>query len=160
MALQSIVPIVSITIQSATNLVSFSGIPNTYRDLILVCNVIGVGSILDSDYMKFNGSTSDFNNVQIYGNGSAAASNAGSSGRISNYENTIGRTYSSIVNIFDYSTTDRQKSYVSKYNSDDAGTGAFAGRWAQLAAVNAIDIYPQSGNYAIGSTFNLYGRIA
>lgn len=160
MALQSIIPISTTTLQSASSSVSFSGIPGTYRDLFLVCNVIGVGTALDSDYLKFNGSTADCSNVQVYGNGSSASSNSGSSARISNYENTIGRTYSSTVNIFDYAMTDKQKTYLSKYNSDDGGTGIFAGRWAQLTAITSLDIYPGAGSYAAGSTFSLYGRIA
>ena len=153
----ALIPLYSTTLASATASVTISGIPGTYRDLRLIANVLGTGAILDSDYVKFNTSTADFTTVQMYGNGSAAGSNTGTSGRVSNYENTTGRPYVWTLDIFEYAQTDKHKSYLSRFNADDAGIGAFAGRWAQTTALNAIQIYPASGSYAAGTTFSLYG---
>lgn len=159
MSLQSLIPLATVTLSTASPSVTFSSVPQGYRDLVLICNVIGTGSALDSDYLKFNGSSSSFNTLQMYGTGSSYASNTGTSGRISNYENTLNRPYLISVNISDYSSTDKYKTYTSRFNSDDAGVGLFAGRWAQNAAVTSIEMYPFAGSYASGSTFNLYGRI-
>jgi hypothetical protein len=147
----------NITVGQPSATITFDSIPAEYRDLRVVANVIGVNAALDSDYVKFNGSTADFTTVQLYGNGSSASSNTGTSGRVSNYENTVGRPYIWTLDIIDYSQTSKHKTYLSRYNSDDAGLGSFAGRWAQLAAVTTVQIYPGSGAYAAGSTFTLYG---
>jgi hypothetical protein len=156
----AMVSLATITLGSAASTVTFSSIPATYRDLRIVANVTGTGAILDSDYVKFNTSTADFTTVQMYGNGSSAGSNTGTSGRVSNYENTVGRPYVWTLDIMDYSATDKHKSYLSRFNADDAGVGAFAGRWAQTTALNAIQIYPATGQYAAGSTFSLYGIVS
>lgn len=147
----------TITLGSSASTVTFGSIPAGYRDLRLVANVSGTGAILDSDYVKFNTSTADFTTVQMYGNGSTTGSNTGTSGRVSNYENTIGRMYLWVLDIMDYSQTDKHKTYLSRFNADDAGVGAFAGRWAQTAALTAIQVYPATGSYAAGSTFTLFG---
>lgn len=150
----------SITVGVSTASVTFSNIPATYRDLKIIANISGTGAILDSDYIKFNASTSDFTNIQLYGNGSAAGSNTGSVGRVSNYESTVGRMYVWTLDVMDYSATDKHKSYLSRFNADDSGVGTFAGRWAQAAAINSISIYPGTGSYAVGATFTLYGILA
>jgi hypothetical protein len=107
--------------------------------------------------MKFNGSTTDFTTVQMYGNGSATGSNTGTNGRVSNYFNTTGRVYNFEVDVMDAFASDKHKSYLSRFNADDAGVGAFAGRWAQTTAISGLEIYAGAGNFAIGSTFSLYG---
>lgn len=160
MALQSTAALANITLQSISSEITFSGIPATYRDLVLVMRPIGSGSANDSLYLKFNGSTSDFTWVQMYGNGSSTGSNTGTSGRITNYFNSTARPYTSLVRLVDYSSTDKHKSYISRFGADDAGVGAFAGRWAQTTAVNSISIYSYAGTFAIGSSFSLYGVVA
>ena len=66
-----------------------------------------------------------------------------------------------ILQIQDYSATDKHKSYL--YRSGGAtdtnyGTYAAAGRWANTSAITTITIAP-SGSYTLlaGSTFALFG---
>ncbi len=154
-------PLATITLTGTDSEIVFSSIPATYRDLIVVMTPIGSGTANDSLYVKFNTSTADFTYVQMYGSGSGSGgSNSGSGGRFTNYNNTIGRVYNAILQVMDYSATDKHKTYLSRFNADDAGVGAFAGRWAQTTAVNSLSIYPGAGSFAIGSTFSLYGVIA
>lgn len=159
MAIAKYHAIAHVTLNSAQNRVTFSGIPANFRDLRIVANVIGQNSILDSDYISFNQGDGFLSNVQLYANGSSASSNKGTSvGRVSNYENTLGKPYLWTLDIFDYSQTDKHKSYLSRYNSDNAGVGMFAGRWPRTSVLNYIEIYPTTnGIYAAGSTFTLYG---
>jgi hypothetical protein len=153
-------PLATVTLTGTDSEIVFASIPSTYRDLIVVMTPIGSGTANDSLYLKLNTSTADFSYVQMYGDGSGKGSNSGSGGRFTNYYNSTGRVYNSVLQVMDYSATDKHKTYLSRFNADNSGVGAFAGRWAQTTAVNSLSIYPGAGSFAIGSTFSLYGVIA
>ena len=151
------VPLATTTLTSTDAEIVFSSIPATYRDLVLVANFSRDNVSVSNDYIKLNTSTADFTNVQLFGNGSAAYSATESVNRISTYTVTAGRIYNVILQIMDYSATDKHKTIFSRYNKDDAGVGVFAARWAQTTAVNSVSFYVTPGSFQVGSTFSLYG---
>jgi hypothetical protein len=65
-------------------------------------------------------------------------------------------------NIFDYSSTDKHKSSLSRYNPSNSANivNAIAGRWVNTNAIISINIFATANQFNAGSTFNLYGRIA
>lgn len=150
-------PLYSATLSATATSVVIPDIAQTFRDLVLVCTFIGSGTANDSNFVKFNTSTANFTTIQMYGDSGTPSSNTGSTGRISNYENSTGRPYPTIVQIMDYSATDKHKTYLSRYNADNVGVGGFVGRWAQTTAISSIEVYPISGSYASGTTVALYG---
>jgi hypothetical protein len=70
----------------------------------------------------------------------------------------------SVVQIMDYSATDKHKTILGRGNSN-AGDGvtAHAARWANTVAMTAFAVFPErnlqgaSSQWAIGTTFNLFG---
>jgi hypothetical protein len=64
------------------------------------------------------------------------------------------------INIMDYSATDKTKTIISRADQAGNGTEAFANRWGNTAAVTSVQILTSTGNWAIGSTFTLYGMLA
>jgi len=154
----------SVTISSAQNQVTFSNIPQTYTDLILVSNV-GASAINPSIYMRFNGDAqSNYSFTNIYGNGTAAAST-----RASTQSKAVMAWYVSpdttmamvnVTQIMNYSSNTVYKTTMSRANrgsaSNSQGTEASISLWRNTAAINSITLLPEQ-NFSIGSTFNLYG---
>jgi hypothetical protein len=159
MALQSTTAIATITLQQATSAVTFSGIPNAYRDLVLIVQGRAVASGEKFFYVYFNGDTAaNYSRVEMTGNPSSASfANLIPITLISSNE---GRCH---ISIFDYSATNKHKSVL--YRNDALNTTATplagAGRWASNTAIDTIRIEGFSGaQLASGTNISLYGRIA
>jgi hypothetical protein len=158
-------PLANITLGSSAASVTFSSINTSlYRDLILVINAKHASG---NNMLKFrlNSDTgSNYNAVFMEGNGSSATSGSYSSadyfGLNYNYNNinTTGGVY--ILNIMDYSATDKHKTILARGNSSEQETAGVAASWASTSAVTSILCYLNSGSYAAGSSFALYGIAA
>jgi hypothetical protein len=154
-------PLATVTLGSAAATVTFSSIPATYRDLVLV--VQATHSAASGGFMRFNSdTTSSYTGVAM----AQALTFGVDSFTFSSTSLSINLTYSSdgqtnIVQIMDYSATDKHKTALIRYGRGDVGVvGAGAGRWAKTEAINNLSLISSSGQYSIGSTFNLYGVIA
>lgn len=169
MALQSMTALASITLQAASASVSFSGIPQNYRDLILIENPRHESSATgQSTLIQFNGdSGANYTMVYMAGNISNSTGQSGTGGSAtslwtSRFNNNDGNN--GIAYIIDYSATNKHKTVISKGHLNlSAGLAviSFANRWANTAAINSMTLFPETGgNYAAGSTFDLYGRIS
>jgi hypothetical protein len=157
-------PLANVTLSSSASSVTFSSIPATYRDLVLV--VEATSTSLAYGKLEINSDTgSNYSYVLMQGNGSAAASGSVggvASGYFSPYDNPRFSTtaHLSITQIMDYAQTNKHKTWISRGNRAADGVGAVAGRWASTNAITQIKLSPTSGNWASGSTFALYGIIA
>ncbi len=158
-------PIASQTLSSAAASVTFSGIPQTYTDLVVVIN----GSMSASGatiYARLNGDTgSNYSVTYIGGNGTSAYSN-----RSSNNSNGIGLggfeagfstgMFTNIVHFQNYSNSTTNKTVLSRWSDPSSGgeVEAFVGLWRNTTAITSIEIRNNGGhNFNSGSTFNLYG---
>ena len=164
MALQSTTALATVTLQASTSTVTFSGIPNTYRDLILVFTG-GITTGIQNLVLALNGDTTNANYSPIHMSGTGSATDGGainpSLNRIVNYYGYLEADLHTIItiNFIDYSNTNKHKTYLSRANNADNGVAALTGRWANTAAINSIQLSPEA-LFAAGSTFSLYGRIA
>lgn len=156
--------IASNTLSSNATSITFSSIPNTYRDLIVVITArqtSGTGQ----NQLRFNGSGSGYSNVSMEATGTAAQSGGGDgmSWLYVNINNgdLDGSFTTTIVQIFDYATTDKFKPALSRGNNLGSGTsvGANAHRWSNTSAIDTI-LCQASGTYASGSSFHLYGIVS
>jgi hypothetical protein len=136
--------------------VEFSSIPATYRDLVVVMG--GKASAGQQGTIQLNGSnTSIYSEVVMLGFSGGATSYTGSG---TSFAQILNNTTSdaTIINIMDYSATDKHKTLLYRSNSQGASTIAVAGRWASTEAVHTVTIGIQGGaNYSVGSVFSLYG---
>lgn len=172
MALQSTTAIATVTLQAATPTVTFSGIPNTYRDLILVSKIRSSRPSSDSDlFIQFNGDTSsNYTYVRMLGRSSGANSAANINGtdkidlgQVPGASATSEEFALTMCEILDYSSTDKHKSVITRANAPGSTSvvGRHAGRWANSAnAISSIKIYSNLGSLVESSTFALFGRIA
>jgi hypothetical protein len=156
------VAIATQTVSSSVSSVTFSSIPQTYTDLVIVLNPINAGT---SDiWCTFNTDTStNYSSTWLAGTGTAAASY-----RISNnarfyfdYASVSSTTASNsyIMNLMNYANTTTYKSAIIRGNSPAYATEAAVGLWRSTAAINQIIITAVT-NFQSGSTLSIYGILA
>jgi hypothetical protein len=148
-------PLATVSLASTASSVTFSSIPATYRDLIIV--VTGTTSVNQGALVRFNGDSGNNSQVAMYGNGSSAASFAEAN-------NSSLQMYTvqsqATIQVMDYSATDKHKTTLVRSGGQSSSTFAFATRWASTAAITSIALSTASGTFSSGSTFSLYGVIA
>jgi hypothetical protein len=152
--------IATYTVPSAQASYTFTSIPAIYTDLILVINAGGSTAGAVGCYMQFNGDTAtNYSDTYILGTGSAATSGRDTSVDHASAGYPLYSTLTStlITHIMNYTNTTTYKSSVNRGNDATFGTLAAVNLWRSTAAINAIKIYPASGNFLTGSTFTLYG---
>jgi hypothetical protein len=160
-------PLATVTLASGASSVTFSSIPATYRDLVLVSVVAQVNNT--GHQMRANGDTgSNYSLVQMFGDGSTATSNSGTLAYFTPFVNNnpatnTGSPVMGMTQIMDYSATDKHKTILCT-NSGLSGLSPMvarsAFRWANTAAITTLVAFAVSGDIAAGSTFNLYGIAA
>jgi hypothetical protein len=156
--------IASTTLGSASASVTFSSIPSTYTDLVLIVSVQN-NTTPTNWAIQFNGDTAaNYSSTFLRGNGTAALSGRNTSNALG----YVGVAYSTAnifdfggVNIQNYSNTTTYKTYLARYgNAPTDGVAARVGLWSSTAAITSIRIFPESNSFSTGSTFNLYGIAA
>ena len=160
-------PIATNTVTTATASYTFSSIPSTYTDLILVSSVRSTSTSLDyGPNIQLNSDTgSNYSYTYIDGNGSAATSGRSSNNTILLGGNSIPYSSSatgafaiSTVHFQNYSNTTTYKTAITRFN--DVTTSdvlAAVNLWRNTSAINSIKVFLYAGNIAVGSSFTLYG---
>jgi hypothetical protein len=154
-------PLATVTLGSSTSSVTFSSIPATYRDLILIITAQRTGSPVNMG-LRFNGDTgSNYSQVYMTSTGSTTYSGtvSATNAQIDVYPYAPSTGFNNyILQIMDYSATDKHKTFLRRTNEAGNATEAAAHRWANTAAITSINLAMSSMN--TGSTFSLYGVIA
>jgi hypothetical protein len=147
------------TLGSAAATVTLSSIPATYTDLVLVIQTRN-SAASNEVYGIFNSDTgSNYSYTQITGNGTTAAS-----GRASN-STTMRWSFSNddfnnnaIIQIMNYANTTTYKTSLVRLNNVSQTTAAVVNLWRSTSAITSITLSNESAtNFAVGSTFTLYG---
>jgi hypothetical protein len=153
-------PLATITLGTTASTVTFSSIPATYRDLVLVINHLPTNSAGAQIQVNNDTTGSNYANVVMEGDGSTTVSYTGTGYMVTPaYGNSTTRQ-TVIASFMDYSATNKHKTVLTKGGNSAIGTGAAASRWANTAAINLIKIYHGTQQFTAGSTFSLYGIAA
>jgi len=160
MATPTYTALATTTLASSASTVTFSSIPSTYRDLVVVINVKAtVGTAYPS--MQFNSDTAaNYYRVGMSGTSSGITSFAGNVTRVNFGGYSAASTdfgYNAIAHIIDYSATDKHKTTLARSNQASSNVDAIAVRWASTSAVNSITFRLDAGSYDVGTTLSLYG---
>ena len=156
-------PIATTTLGSATASYTFSSIPSTYTDLVVVAVLTGTPNGINPQ-IEYNGDTgSNYSLTWVRGNGSAASSTRYSN-QTSAYLGYIRNDQPSpiIINIENYANTTTYKTCLFRWNTAGDEVGAGVALWRSTAAINAVKIKSANpaDSFTIGSTFTLYGIAA
>lgn len=161
MPISTYYPIANITLTGSASSVTFSGITQQFRDLVLV--VTGSMSSDSSINLQINGDTgNNCYGVRTMGNGSSTSSDTyNSSGMAFQQVYVAANTITTwVTNLLDYSATDKHKTALNRVSSASNTVGMEAHRWANTAAVTSIKVNRTVADFTAGSTFALYGVIA
>ena len=147
--------IASQTLGSAATTISFTSIPATYTDVVMVL----AGIYTATNYINVrvnNDGGSNYSFTYLRGDISSATS-----GRNSNQSFGFGITESATNAIFqfqNYSNTTTNKTVLFRSGRASDDTRASVGLWRSTAAINRIDLYHDSTNgFNTGTMVTLYG---
>ena len=146
--------------------ITFSSIPATYRDLVLVIGNAKSASGNPAVIARFNSdSGTNYPYVRMTGNGSATGTFASTSDAHLNLAAAFGISTSEnatiILQVLDYSATDKHKPILVRNNRAGAGVEGIHARWASTSAINRIDLFNTSAlNFGTGTIFSLYGIVS
>lgn len=157
--------IATYTVTSTQGAITFSSIPSTYTDLVIVGSVLGNGSTSVNFY--FNGDTaSNYSYIPLDGSGASTASprqnNTGGiqfAGWSSNLNSTTSPS-TMVANIMSYKNTNVYKTAIVRsmaLGSASSCVSAFTGTWRSTAAINSITI---NSSFLAGTVYSLYGIAA
>lgn len=150
---QTYEPVATQTSNGSVSTITFSSIPSTYTDLILVVRAAGSGGSTDTT-LRFNSdSGSNYSRHYMYGD-------ANSVQRAYNVNMTqIGSGVNVVHHFMNYANTNMFKTIIGTYWAGTALSLAQAILWRSTAAINtiAISIVGSGQTFTSGSTFTLYG---
>jgi hypothetical protein len=149
---------------------TFSSIPNTYTDLLVLLSLrSSQGSVVDTPKMRFNGATDDSNlkTIRLMGNGSSASSSTVTTALLltrcpgaSATANTFGNIQVYIPNYNSSNNKSVSIDQVSPSNdsSVDGVTSLMAGLFTTSSAISSLTVLSDNAaNFVSGSSFYLYG---
>jgi hypothetical protein len=159
-------PIATTTLTSTAGIITFSSIPQTYTDLILIQSA-RVSSAYDITAIRVNSVTTNYSGTYLEGNGSSRSSGRGTAeialraGYVPGTSNA-GEWSMETYNFMNYANTTTNKTVISRTNFVGSSVGFNVQAKVSLipttAAITQITTQPVNGAvWAIGSTFTLYG---
>jgi hypothetical protein len=153
------VAIATETLGSTTQSVTFSSIPSTYTDLVLITST-KVASGQDNVTFRVNSDTgTNYSYTRVFGNGTSALSDRSSNstqGFVGNESNANFTTQ--ITHFMNYANTTTYKTVLSRSNATDTEVTAWVNLWRNTNAINTILVRSAGGGgFVSGSTFSLYG---
>jgi hypothetical protein len=151
-------PIATTTLGSSVSTYTFSSIPSTYTDLIMVFNGTSTSANIS---LQFNGDTgSNYSSTRIRGNGTTASSNRFTSQTVmigGSSETTNPATV--VWQVFNYSSSTTNKSALCRGGGAGNQVEGYVGLWRNTGVINSLTVF-NSGTLNSGSTLTLYGIAA
>jgi hypothetical protein len=149
------------TLGSDTATITFSSIPATYTDLVLIASVANNSGGNRAMQMLVNLDTgTNYSTTYLSGDGSSASS-ARTTGTA--YLDTVvtipGSNFATcIFNFQNYSNTSTFKTVLNRNGLGSTNTRAVVSLWRSTSAINSIRFQMGGSDlYSTGSTFTLYG---
>lgn len=155
--------IATTTLGSAAASYTFSSIPSTYTDLVLIVSATLTSGGAANNYLRFNGDTgSNYSATVLYGTGSVTGSyrSTNNSTGIIFDDVTSTEPNTDVVNIMNYSNTSTFKTTITRSSPVNSAVQTSVGLWRSTAAINSVTIANPSTTLAIGTTLTLYGIAA
>jgi len=152
---------------SNTGIITFSSIPQTYTDLVLVVSAKVSSATYDISALRVNSVTSGYSKTYLEGNGTSVTSGRATA-EISlragylpgtNYTNQLS---SDVYHFFDYANSTTYKTVLCRCNAYNTSTNFNVQTQVSLipttSAITQITLQTANGaNLVTGSTFKLYG---
>ena len=152
-------PIATTNLGSASSY-TFTSIPQTYTDLILIINDVANTSTNQGVYLLYNNdSGSNYSRTALRANGSTASSfyQSNNPQLALAAGGSTNNPKPNIAHIMNYSNTTTYKTTLSRGNDAGNGLDAMVHLWRNTAAITSIAIYENTGTFSTNATATLYG---
>lgn len=167
----NMIPISTVTVGSGGSAtIDFANIPQIYTDLLIkVSTRDNLAYSWGQGYFRFNGSTSGYEGLQLYGNGSSVSYASGSGSWGTTYalggrgtgNSTTANTFSNAEIYIPNYASNNNKIYSADGVTENNGTLALAeivsGTWSNTSPITSISLFTPSQTWQQYSTATLYG---
>lgn len=157
----------AVVVSSSTSSITFSNIPQTYTHLQIRYIARTDYATAGADFLySINGVTTNASYAyhRLGGEGSVAFSQSSTSSRIVGINNgsSAGANMfaSGIMDILDYTNTNKNRTVRNFVGSDRNGSGIvaiYSNLYISTTTVTSISLITENGNWITGSSFSLYG---
>lgn len=156
-------PLATTTLGSSASSYTFSSIPSTYTDLIIIAQVKGTATTYFN--VRFNSDTgSNYSRTTLSGDGSTVSSERRTNQTWINtdYNEAIqtNLNYINTLQIMNYANTTTYKTMLCRANNAATGAGTTVGLWRSTSAITSVSLISNNNSFDTGSTFTLYGIAA
>jgi hypothetical protein len=152
-------PIQTYTLTGTQATVTFSSIPSTYTDLVLIISATTSGGAAMTYQLNGDSTTSNYSVTGLFGDGTNDGAYRSSNNTLSGVGSTNPNV--AILNFQNYSNATTFKTLLARGNEIGNDTRVVVSLWRDTSAINEIVMAISGGaSYAIGSTFTLYGIAA
>jgi hypothetical protein len=152
-------PIATSTLSSTASIITFSSVPSTYTDLVLVVACLDSGA--GRTRLRLNGNSgTSYSRINLISTGSSVASYSASNE--TQFDLSVAAATSStipttqIISINNYSDTTANKTILSRYSLASGAVETMAGLYRSTSAITSVSYFTQ-GTLQIGTTATLYG---
>lgn len=155
-------PIATYTATGSISDYTFTSVPGTYTDLVLVISAKNSSYNQSSGELRFNSDTgTNYSSTELSGSGtSASSSRSANATSVQCYRTDITNYGTSIIHINNYANTSYHKSVIGRRATEN-GSGLFLGLWRSTSAITSITVKPEGGTtFSSGSKFTLFGITA
>jgi hypothetical protein len=156
------IALANVTLSTSDSSITFSSIPNTYRDLVIVVTGSTTANA-DLGFRLNSDSGANYSFVYMGGNGSTTLSGSATGQTqvvLDAYFWRSTEISTCIAHIMDYSATDKHKTILSRNNVAGGGTDAFANRYASTSAITSVEVRNPAQSFASGTTITMYGIVS
>jgi hypothetical protein len=152
-------PIQRVTATGSSTVISFTSIPQTYTDLVVIFTGFATTG---NFYVRVNSDSSAiYSQTDIRGTGSVAGSSretAQSNVYIGDFiSDPISTISNAVMHFNNYSNATTFKSFLFRGNNAAKFTGLTAGLWRSTAAITGISVHSSGANLDSTSVATLYG---
>ena len=152
-------PIATTTATGSSTVISFTSIPQTYTDLIVIFTGFATTG---NFYVRVNSDTSSiYSQTQLRGNGSVAGSSRETAQQNVYIGDFIADPISAISNAVmhfnNYANTTTFKTFLLRGNNVAKFTDLTVGLWRSTAAITGISVHSSGANFNSTSVATLYG---
>lgn len=148
------------TMTTATATVTFSSIPATYTDLVLI--VTGTTNSGRNFHITINSDTTgSYSFTALSGDGTSASSSQLSNETLLRMAALWSVQGNITMDFLNYSNTTTKKTILSRTRNAANQANASVGLWNNTSAINRLDFFLSGpDNFLTGTTFTIYGILA
>ena len=147
------------TIASSTQFITFTSIPQTFTDIVLITDGLSQPAGGGSVFVKVNGDTpaTNYSSVYTFGSGSAVSAGTGDGFPANRHNATALEGGTGHTHFMNYSNTTTYKTVLSHGGGNNISI-VFASTWRSTAAITSMRLQMESGpGFLAGFKATLFG---